>query len=187
MKATHYGIVKQSGGHISLFGIWGSATFRIYLRIDKWPRALAPGDVAMPGNQTLTGRGRRSRRTLTRHMLTNFGYTVLWAANGDEAEPLAASHSGAIHLLITDVVMPGAGGRIVAERLAARHPGVRVLFVSGYTDDAVVRHGILEEKIHFLPKPFSPNALAAKIREVLDAPTSSSGTAAPEAAPPAHP
>jgi YesN/AraC family two-component response regulator len=84
---------------------------------------------------------------------------------------VAAAHAGVIHLLVTDVVMPGVGGRAAAERLAERLPGLRVLFVSGYTDDAVVRHGVLHEKVNFLQKPFSPAALAWKVREVLDAPT----------------
>ncbi len=78
-------------------------------------------------------------------------------------------HPGPIHLLITDVVLPGAGGRVVAERVAARHSGVRVLFISGYTADAVVRHGVLHADVAFLQKPFTPAALAGKVREVLDA------------------
>lgn len=173
--STVYGIIKQSGGHVTVYSELGiGTTFRIYLpRVDKvvdGSRARFELPTIPTGTETvLLVEDDDGVRSLTRHMLTNFGYTVLAAANGDEAERVASTHNGPIHLLITDVVMPGAGGRIVAERLAARHPGVRVLFVSGYTDDAVVRHGILEEKIHFLPKPFSPNALGAKIREVLDA------------------
>ena len=81
---------------------------------------------------------------------------------------MADAHPGPIHLLLTDVVMPGAGGRAVSEQLAERHPEVRVLFISGYTDDAVIRHGVLREGVHFLQKPFSPIALAIKVREILD-------------------
>jgi CheY-like chemotaxis protein len=109
-------------------------------------------------------------RALTRLVLTNCGYSVLDAANGEEAVRLASELNRRIDLLITDVVMPGAGGRVVAERIAELHPGARVLFLSGYTDDAVVRHGILHEKVNFQQKPFSPVALALKVREVLDAP-----------------
>ncbi|HYH69169.1 MAG TPA: response regulator [Urbifossiella sp.] len=80
------------------------------------------------------------------------------------------ANAGPIHLLVTDVVMPGMSGRQVADRLAGSHPTTRVLYVSGYTDDAVLRHGILEEAVFFLPKPYSPAALAAKVRDILDAP-----------------
>ena len=108
-------------------------------------------------------------RALTRHVLEGCGYTVLVAANGDEAVRLARRHDGPIHLLITDVVMPGAGGRAVAEQMTMSDPMMRVLFVSGYTDDAVIRHGVLSEGVNFLQKPFSSVTLAFKVREVLDA------------------
>ncbi|MBN8749647.1 MAG: response regulator, partial [Variovorax sp.] len=108
-------------------------------------------------------------RALTRHILAGCGYAVLEAADGEEAVRAAGRHPGPVHLLITDVVMPGVGGRVVAERVAERHPGVRVLFVSGYTDDTVIRHGILQEGVNFLQKPFTRAALAQKVREVLDA------------------
>jgi CheY-like chemotaxis protein len=111
-------------------------------------------------------------RFLALHMLRGFGYTVLEASRGAEALRVAGKHAGPIHLLITDVVMPGLSGRQVAEGLACLHPEARVLFVSGYTDDAVVRNGILRDEVHFMPKPFSPVALACKIREVLDTPIS---------------
>jgi CheY-like chemotaxis protein len=108
-------------------------------------------------------------RTLTRHVLNGCGYRVLEAADGDEAVRVASGHTEAIHLLITDVVMPGIGGRVVAERITERHPEARVLFVSGYTDDAILRHGVSRELVHFLPKPYSPLVLACKTRELLDA------------------
>jgi CheY-like chemotaxis protein len=111
-----------------------------------------------------------SVRALTRHVLRQAGYAVLEAADGDEALRVAAGHAGPIHLVVSDVVMPGPAGREVAEQLAGRHPGLRVLFVSGYTDDAVVRHGVLHERVNFLQKPFTPAGLARKVREVLDAP-----------------
>jgi YesN/AraC family two-component response regulator len=103
-------------------------------------------------------------------MLKVCGYIALEAASGADAIHIAGKHAGPIHLLITDVVMPGMSGRQVAEKMAALHPEAKVLFVSGYTDDAVVRHGTLHDKVHFLPKPFSPIALARKIRDVLDSP-----------------
>jgi YesN/AraC family two-component response regulator len=95
---------------------------------------------------------------------------VLEAVEGDEAVRVAAGHSEPIHLLISDVVMPGAGGRVVADRVTELHPEAHVLFVSGYTDDAVVRHGVSQQEVNFLQKPFSPFALAHKVREVLDSP-----------------
>ena len=107
-------------------------------------------------------------RMLTRMVLEEQGYSVLEASDGAEAHAIADRHEGPIHLLLSDVVMPVMGGRQVAEHLLALRPELKVLFHSGYTDDAVVRHGILHEKVHFLQKPYSPAALASKVREVLD-------------------
>src|SRR5581483_3878046 len=101
-------------------------------------------------------------RCLTRHLLEKLGYEVLEADGADAACRLAAKHAGRIDLLITDVVMPGMNGCQVAEQLARLHPEARALFVSGYTDDAVIRHGILQEDVEFLAKPFSAAALARK-------------------------
>jgi CheY-like chemotaxis protein len=95
---------------------------------------------------------------------------VLEAGDGAEALRVATQHPGPIHLLLTDVVMPGLGGRLLAERLSALHPASMVLYVSGYPDDAVVQRGIREGEVHFLQKPFSPSVLAKKVRDVLDAP-----------------
>lgn len=108
-------------------------------------------------------------RGLAREALATKGYTVLEAANGREAIGLAAAEAGPIHLLVTDVVMPGLNGRQVATRLKASHPEARVLYMSGYTDDAIVHHGVLDPGTEFLPKPFTPDALARKVRAVLDA------------------
>ena len=107
-------------------------------------------------------------RALARHILRSCGYTVLEAADGREAVRDAARHLGPIHLLVSDVVMPHLGGRQLAERLTAVKPGLKVLFLSGYTDDAIVRHGVLEAEYAFLQKPFTPTTLAQKVREVLD-------------------
>ena len=174
--ATVYGIVRQSGGHVAAHSEVGvGTTFKVYL-----PRAMKPkgGSNILPGLRTpprgtetvLLAEDDDGVRALTRYILAGCGYAVLEAADGEEAVRVAAAHAGPIDLLVTDVVMPGAGGRFTAELVAARHPGVRVLFVSGYTDDAVIRHGVLREGVDFLQKPFSPVALAAKVREVLDAP-----------------
>ena len=107
-------------------------------------------------------------RALARHVLTSCGYVVLEAADGREAVRLAEQHHGRIDLVVSDVVMPYLGGRQLVERLAAVRPGLKVLFLSGYTDDAVVRHGVREAEYAFLQKPFSPTALAQKVRDVLD-------------------
>ena len=108
-------------------------------------------------------------RALTCHILKQLGYKVLSASNGSEAMRIAAETNEDIHLLLTDVIMPNMGGRQLAEEMVVRHPETRVLYLSGYTDDAIVRHGILEGEAPFLQKPFSPDSLAQKVREVLDA------------------
>ncbi len=108
-------------------------------------------------------------RSLVHASLRLKGYTVLEAGNGTEALALAERHSGPIHLLLTDVIMPQMNGRELSERLKARRPGLKVLFMSGYTDDAVLRHGVVTEDLQFIQKPFTPSALAGKMRTVLDA------------------
>jgi two-component system cell cycle sensor histidine kinase/response regulator CckA len=109
-------------------------------------------------------------RALARRILQDSGYNVLVAGSGREALGIGEQHGGPIQLLVTDVVMPEMGGRPLAEQLLGLHPELRVLYLSGYTDDAVIRHGVLEAEVNFLQKPFEPAALAQKIREVLDAP-----------------
>ncbi len=104
---------------------------------------------------------------LSRHVLAGAGYTVLEAADGDDTLRVASRHGGPIDLAVTDVVMPGLGGRLLAERLVAQGPGMKMLCVSDCTDDAVVRHGLLEDQVNFLQKPFTPAALAVKVRQVL--------------------
>jgi|SRR5579883_670101 len=174
--ATVYGIIQQSGGAVDVYSELGvGTTFKVYF---PWA-TKAPGSGVVPLAQRSPPQGTEAVllvededavRTLTRHVLVGCGYTVLEAADGEEAIRIADAYPKPIHLLITDVVMPGLGGRLVAERVAARHPSLRILFVSGYTDDAVVRHGVLSERANFLQKPFSPTALAIKVREVLDEP-----------------
>jgi len=171
--AMIHGFIKQSGGHVSVYSEPGvGSTFKIYLPEVDAVRSLEkprPG-IEMPrGDETiLLAEDEAGVRALTRHVLQICGYTVLDAANGGEAIRLAEKHQGSIHLLLTDVVMPGMDGRLVAERIVAIKPGAKVVYLSGYTDDAVVRHGVLESEVAFLQKPFTPSALARKIREVLD-------------------
>jgi CheY-like chemotaxis protein len=107
-------------------------------------------------------------RAVTRQVLERQGYTILEAPNGEAALQVAATHDGPIHLLLTDVVMPVLSGRLLAERLVQLRPETRVLYTSGYTDDSIVRHGILEAGIAYLQKPFTPDSLARKVRTVLD-------------------
>jgi len=107
-------------------------------------------------------------RELTARVLRRRGYVVIEAASGEQAIAIAAAHAAPIDLLLTDVVMPGLSGRQVAEQLTASRPGLRVLFMSGYTDDVIAQRGVLEEGTAFLSKPFTPDALGAKVREVLD-------------------
>ncbi len=170
--ATVHGIVRQSGGHVGVYSEAGrGTTFKVYLpRVGVPPPPPRAGRAAMPrGDETvLLVEDEDGVRALTALVLRGCGYTVLEARDGAEAVRLAGGHPGRIDLLATDVVMPRMGGREAAEQLAASHPGVKVLFLSGYTDDAVVRHGILEAQVAFLQKPFTPASLAAKVRAVLD-------------------
>ncbi len=172
--ATVHGIVKQSGGHVGVYSEVGrGTTFKVYLpRLAQRapPEKARPEQAAMPrGSETvLLVEDEDGVRALSRHVLQSSGYIVLEAHDGLEAIRVAEQHKGRIDLLLTDVVMPRMSGREVAERLAGMHAGMKVLFLSGYTDDAVVRHGILEAEVAFLQKPFSPGSLAAKVREVLD-------------------
>jgi len=173
--ATVHGIVKQSGGHVVAYSEVGvGTTFKVYLpRVDQPFGMKSHSKILVPprGTETvLIVEDEDGVRALARQVLLSNGYTVLEASNGYDAVRMASSHEGPIHLLITDVVMPGASGQVVAEQIMQQHPEVRVLFVSGYTDDAVIRHGVLHEGVSFLQKPFSPIDLALKVRGVLDAP-----------------
>jgi two-component system, cell cycle sensor histidine kinase and response regulator CckA len=171
--ATVHGIVEQSGGHISVESAVGAGTtFRIYLpRVDEAvpePTA-ASGDALPAGSETiLLVEDEETLREMTREILAEAGYSVLEAENGTRALEVAAAHTRPIHLLLTDVVMPGPSGPKTAERLAALRPGIRVLFASGYTAGELGPHGVLDPSVEFVQKPFSPAVLVARIREVLD-------------------
>jgi CheY-like chemotaxis protein len=172
--ATVYGIVTQSGGAIRVESEPGQgATFTIELpRVDA--PADAPGDAgdatAAPyGSETvLLVEDEPEVRGLARDILRQQGYTILEAADGDEALRVGREYRGPIHLLVTDVVMPQMGGRQLADRLQAGRHETKVLYVSGYTDDAILHQGVSETGTAFLPKPFTAAALAHKVRQVLD-------------------
>ena len=173
--STVYGIVKQSGGYIWVYSEPGrGTTFKIYLpQVDAPAKPLAPPAEArgVAGTETiLLAEDDEILRPLAKGLLEKLGYRVLDAESAEQALALARHHAGVIHLLVADVVMPGASGRELARRLAESRPDTRVLYMSGYTDDAIVQHGMLEPGLHFLQKPFTPAALARKLREVLDAP-----------------
>jgi two-component system cell cycle sensor histidine kinase/response regulator CckA len=174
--ATVHGIVKQSGGHIGVYSEPRvGTTFKVYL--PRVERPLQPGKSyqgtrpAPRGNETvLLVEDDDGVRALAHRILQDSGYNVLVAASGRGALGICEQQGGPIHLLVTDVVMPEMGGRPLAEQLLGLHPELKVLYLSGYTDDAVIRHGVLEAEVNFLQKPFEPAALAQKVREVLDAP-----------------
>ena len=175
--STVYGIVRQSGGHVWVYSEPGhGACFRIYLpHADGHASAAgAPEHDPAPvragrGTETvLVVEDEQAVRELTRQVLRLHGYDVLHAANGGEAMAVAAAHDGPIHLLVTDVVMPGMTGPELAAKLHVARPETGVLFVSGYTSHAVVRGGMLREGTDFLQKPFTPTDLAATVRTILD-------------------
>ncbi|HYV67174.1 MAG TPA: ATP-binding protein, partial [Myxococcales bacterium] len=171
--STAFGIVKQSAGSIWVDSQPGKgATFKVYLPVTREaPSAPAPraSSHGLDGGETvLLVEDEDQVRALAACILRKFGYRVLEARRPREAIALAEDEPGPIELLLTDVVMPEMAGPILARRLATLRPGLRVLFMSGYTDDAIVRRGILEVGAPFLQKPFVPEALARRVREVLD-------------------
>jgi CheY-like chemotaxis protein len=173
--ATVHGIVSQSGGYIWLYSEPGKGTtFKIYLpRVDEPPAPAAVADVPtreLTGSETvLVVEDEDAVRALTCLTLEARGYRVLVAASAEEALELAVRHAGPIPLVVTDVIMPGMSGGELAGRLAALRPEIRVIFVSGYTDDTIAHQGVLDPGVHFLQKPFTLDGLARKVREVLDA------------------
>lgn len=172
--ATVYGVVKQSGGHIWLYSEPGHGSlFKIYLPAAEGESSLLEEteerETSLQGAETiLVVEDEPTLRSLTAGSLRKLGYRVLEAVNGEMALWVAAEHLAPIHLLVTDVVMPRMGGKDLADRLTALQPDLKVLYISGYTDDAIVHHGVLDAETAFLQKPFTPSMLARKIRTILD-------------------
>ena len=174
--ATVFGIIQQSHGKIEVISEPArGTTFKIYL-----PRVAEPvlathfspsvPDSLRRSETILLAEDEEGVRTLTRHLLQENGYTVLEAPSGAEAIRICEKQGNTIDMLITDVVMPRMSGRELADQLVVRWPEIKVLYVSGYTNDAVIQYGVIHDQTHFLQKPFNPAGLALKVREVLNAP-----------------
>jgi len=171
--STVYGIIKQSGGNIWAYSEAGKgSTFKVYLpRAEDPLKRHRPKEIALEvsrGTETiLLVEDEEAVRTMISRVLQGSGYTVLEACQGREAIEVCRKHPGPIHLMVTDVIMPQMSGRELAERLAAVRPETKVLFMSGYPDNAIVHHGVLDPGTAFLQKPFTLTALENKVREVL--------------------
>lgn len=174
--ATVYGIVKQSNGNIWVYSEPGKGTtFKIYF--PQISQDLESNVLPEIMNESLNGaetvllvEDEKSLRNLAFAILVRRGYTVLEASNGEEAIKVSRKYNGTIHLMLTDVIMPLMNGRDLADRLKPERPDMHVLFMSGYTDEAIIRHGVLDSANEFIQKPFTPFNLARKIREILDKP-----------------
>jgi CheY-like chemotaxis protein len=174
--STVYGIVKQSNGFIEVCSESGQgSTFKVYLpRVGgELPQKKSRSMEITPGRGSetvLLVEDEAGVRTLARLVLEKEGYTVIEAHNGCDALLLSQQHAGSIHLMATDIVMPNMSGPEVAKQLMALRPDMKILFLSGYTDDAIIRHGFIDGDLPFLQKPFTKRALLKKVREVLDQP-----------------
>jgi len=172
--ATVFGIVKQSGGHIWVYSELGhGTTFKVFFPRNGGEEAVRPSVRPKPelarGTETiLLVEDDNQVRALARDVLRRQGYVVLEAANGTEALTICKQHGAEIALLLADVILPRMSGRQIAERAQQLRPGLKVLFMSGYTDDAVLRHGVLDAGVAYLQKPITPTSLALKVRQVLD-------------------
>jgi len=171
--STVYGSVKQSGGFVRAESEPGvGSSFTVYL-----PRVSDPDELRVTSEFEATPSGTATVllvededavRRLSSRVLSRAGYRVLTASSGEEALTVAADCVGPIDLLLTDVVMPGMSGRELAEQLMPLHPGMRLMYASGYTEDAIIRHGVSSQETAFLEKPFTPNALLRKVRQVME-------------------
>ena len=166
--------MKQSEGYVWVYSEVGvGTTFKVYLPAVDEVTSNAEDEgsgVALPrGSETvLVVEDEESVRDVLHQMLEGNGYRVLMARDGAEALQIADTHAGAIHLLVTDVIMPGMTGREVVERVTATHPETKVLYISGYTEEAISRHGVVSPGTAFLSKPFGAAAFLLKIRDLLD-------------------
>jgi CheY-like chemotaxis protein len=174
--ATCQTIVQQCGGHIGVDSEAGKGTtFKIFfprvdLPLDAAASPIQKGTLPRGTETLLVVEDEPAVRHLARDVLEDQGYEVLRAANGQHALHVAREHKGSpIRLVVTDVIMPLMGGKVMAEWLKATYPGVKILFTSGYTDDAIAHHGVLDAGMAFLPKPYTPATLTRKVREMLDA------------------
>jgi len=173
--ATVYGIVKQSEGHIFVYSEEGlGTTFKIYLpRVEEeaYIRHLPRTDDHGGGTESvLIVEDEASLRGMAKRILEEAGYRVQAVANGADALQALGQNADEVHLILTDVVMPGIGGRELAEMATQLRPGLKVVYMTGYTDDALARHGVLADSAHVITKPFTADELTRKIREVLDLP-----------------
>jgi PAS domain S-box-containing protein len=174
--STVYGIVKQSGGYVTVYSEPGrGTTFKVYLpRVQEPPdQVTGPAPALKPsaaGETVLLVEDEPALRSMMQEILEEAGYAVLSGAGSDETLAAVRSHAGPVHLMVTDVVLPRMGGRELAVEVAALRPGLRVLYMSGYTGEAIAHHGILDAGMHFLEKPFTSESLLRRIRELLDAP-----------------
>jgi CheY-like chemotaxis protein len=172
--STVYGIVKQSGGNIWVYSEFGrGTTFKIYLPqvdepLEELREKVEAKDLPRGVETVLIVEDDKEVRKIAVRILENQGYKVLEASQGSEALSLCKEHRKPIHLMLVDVVMPGLDGRELAERVKSLHPGMKVLYMSGYTDNAIIHHGVLEKGMNYIQKPFTLEGLGRKIREVLD-------------------
>jgi two-component system cell cycle sensor histidine kinase/response regulator CckA len=171
--STAYGVMRQSGGHILVYSEKGQGTSvklylpRVFAIPETMPAALRDPDIH--GTETvLVVEDDDAVRSLCRRTLERSGYHVLQAESGEQAIVLCSAHAGPIHVVLTDVIMSRMTGRDLADALAERRPEARVVFMSGYTTDAVLRHGVIADRTNYLEKPFTPAALLWKVRDVLD-------------------
>jgi PAS domain S-box-containing protein len=172
--STVYGIVKQNNGYVWVYTEHGKGTtFKVYF--PKVTEDVTAGKEQAKFSGEISGfetvlivEDNDTLRNLAKNVLQKYGYEILEAENGEKALNVSETHEGPIHLLLTDVVMPKMGGREAADRLQPLYPQMKVIYMSGYTDNTIVRHGVLAPGLNFLEKPFTPEALARKVREVLD-------------------